>query len=59
MSELRSSESEVTTVRRLGIVPALLTQNILYRGEGGRKQPLSSCTLTHTDTHRLVPLCEN
>lgn len=51
-SELRRSETEVTPVQRLGVMPALLTQNILYRSEGTQSTAivliLYALTLTHT-----------
>lgn len=49
--ELWSSETEVTPVQRLGPVPGLLSQNILYCGEGMQAKAI---VLTHTRTHTLV-----
>lgn len=58
MRAFRSSEIEVTPVRRLGLVPTLLTQNILYRSEG---MQATAIVFIHSYSHKhiLVPLCEN
>ncbi len=48
MREFRSSETEVTPVRRLGLAPVLLTQNILYRSEG---MQATAIVLIHAYSH--------
>lgn len=48
MRALWSSEAEVTPVQRLGVVPALLTQNILYRSGGMQS---TAIVLMHSRSH--------